>query len=384
MNIYSKKQTWKFFLLLFAVSIGVSSLFYTQKLVECLSAEERKKVELWAEATRQLAGSDAMDMDINFLVRIIQDNETVPVILTNKDEEIISYRNLDTTRVKQKGYLQKQLARMKKSHEPIEIVLGDDNKNYIFYKDSTLLNQLYFYPFIQLVIIIIFIFISYYAFSLSRRAEQNQVWVGMSKETAHQLGTPTSSLIAWVEMLRMRNVDETIVAEIEKDVNRLEKITERFSKIGSKPVLKNTNISDIIKNIRLYLSARLSEQVTFLVSLPDYEIIAPVNASLFEWVLENVCKNAYDAISGKGTIHIVAKKKQRKVIIDINDSGKGIPKSKYKTIFKPGFTTKAGGWGLGLSLSKRIIENYHNGKIFVHSSESGKGTTIRIIINSLL
>jgi hypothetical protein len=383
-NIYSRKKTWKTALFIFAILIGVSSLLYTNMLVKKLADEERKKIELWAEATKQLANITNIDTDISFFISIIQNNETVPVILTDKDGNILSHRNLDKRRVNNPDYLNKQMEIMSLQHEPIMINLDEEDHNYIYYKDSFLLYQLYYYPYIQLAVIIMFIMFAYYAFNVSRKAEQNQVWVGLSKETAHQLGTPTSSLLAWVELLKMKNVEEETVNEIEKDVARLQKITERFSKIGSKTILKHTNIVDVLENVRSYLVARMPKRVKFNLIVPEGEVMVPLNASLFEWVLENVCKNAYDAIADDGEINVKLKKGKRKVYIDISDTGKGVPKNKQKTIFKPGFTTKLSGWGLGLSLSKRIVENYHNGRIFVYTSESGKGTTIRIILNTYM
>jgi hypothetical protein len=380
MNIYSQKQIWKSLLLVFAIIIGFGSLWYTNILVKRLSEEERKKVELWAEATRQLGQTSTSGQDINFLVRIIQNNETVPVILTDTHDTIISYRNLDTSKINNPGYLERQLEIMKDEHNPIQIDLGKDRKNYIYYKDSIILTQLSYYPYVQLTVILLFVLIAYYAFSVSRKAEQNQVWVGLSKETAHQLGTPTSSLMAWVEMLKMKNVDQDIISELERDTLRLEKITARFSKIGSKPALKSMDIVPIIKGTKNYLDKRFSERVKISLNIPKKTIVLPVNPDLFEWVVENVCKNAYDAIEGKGIIDIKVMINRTKVYIDICDTGKGIPKSKQKTIFKPGYTTKKAGWGLGLSLSKRIIEHYHCGRIYVLHSEIEEGTTVRIAL----
>ena len=380
MNIYSKKQRWKYFIIIGALIIGISSLLYTENMVSKLAKEERKKVELWAEATSQLGNIDETDKDFNFLVQIIQNNETVPVILTNKEGDIISYRNLDTSRINNNKYLARQLQKMKEKNEPIEIHFGKDNINYIYYNNSIILTQLSYFPYIQLAVIILFILISYYAFSVARKAEQNQVWVGLSKETAHQLGTPTSSLMAWVELLRMKNVDEEITAELEKDVLRLEKIAARFSKIGSKPNLQLVNITNILQNVLSYLKTRFSDKIALNLHFPDEEIFVPINPPLFEWVIENICKNAYDAIGGKGTIDVYIRKNKHKIYIDIEDDGKGIPKTKHKTIFKPGYTTKRSGWGLGLSLSKRIVEQYHNGRIYVLNAEPDKGTAIRIAL----
>jgi len=381
MNIYFKKQVWKLFLLLFAILIGIGSLLYTNHLVKRLSKEERKKIEIWAEATRQLGQQGIDSENINFLVKIIQNNETVPVILINNKEDIISYRNLDTSKVQHPGYLEKTLEEMKEEHEPIEIELNENKKHYIYYKDSIILTKLLYYPYIQLGVILLFIMIAYYAFSVSRKAEQNKVWVGLSKETAHQLGTPTSSLMAWVEMLKLKNVDNKIVDELERDTLRLEKIAARFSRIGSKPVMKKNSLNKLLDSSKQYMDKRFSEKVDLQLNLPSKELFIPLDTALFEWVIENVCKNSYDAIEGAGIIKIDIKENKSYIYIDIIDSGKGIPKSKHKIIFKPGFTTKKSGWGLGLSLSKRIIEDYHDGKIFVlQSDHGGKGTTIRIIL----
>ncbi len=381
MNIYSKKQVWKLFLLFFAIFIGIGSLLYTNHLVKRLSEEEREKVEIWAEATRQLGQQGIDGGNINFLVKIIQNNETVPVILVNNEGDIISHRNLDTSKVQHPGYLGKTLEEMKEEHEPIEIELNENKKHYIYYKDSIILTKLLYYPYIQLGVILLFLVVAYYAFSVSRKAEQNKVWVGLSKETAHQLGTPTSSLMAWVEMLKLKNVDNKIVDELERDTLRLEKIAARFSRIGSKPVMKKNSLNKLLNSSKQYMDKRFSEKVDLQLNLPSKELFIPLDAALFEWVIENVCKNSYDAIEGDGIIKIDVKENKSKLYIDISDSGKGIPKSKQKTIFKPGYTTKKSGWGLGLSLSKRIIEEYHDGKIFVLQSEhGGKGTTIRIII----
>ena len=379
-NIYEKKTRWKFLLFLTAVLIGVLSLSYTNWLVDQLSVEEKKKVELWAEANRQLISSDNDDVNLNFIFSVIENNTTVPVILTDSAGTIVSYRNLDTTRVDRKNYLPNQLTRMKEQNEALVIDLGDGDRNYIYYSDSTVLTMLVFFPFVQLGVIILFILVSYFAFSYSRKAEQNQVWIGLSKETAHQLGTPTSSLNAWVELLKQDVNRESIVEELEKDAKRLEKITERFSKIGSKPVLVPVSLIPCLQNSVNYLKNRSSQKIKIELESPSHEIEIPLNEALFEWVIENLCKNAMDAMEGEGNISIKVQDNTQIVYIDISDTGKGIPKSKHKTIFKPGYTTKQRGWGLGLSLSKRIVETYHEGKIFVLSSEPDKGTTFRIVM----
>lgn len=379
MNIYSKKQTWKLLLFITAVLIGIISLWYTNVLVKKLSDEERKKVKLWAEGTRQLASNDNIDQDVSFIYEVVKDNETVPVILIDENDSILYNRNLDSLKVNNVFYLKQQLEIMKQQHKPIEIKLLNNHKQFIYYKDSTLLTKLAYYPFIQLGVIFLFILVLYFALSVSHRAEQNQVWLGMSKETAHQLGTPISSLMAWIELLRTQNIDQNMVVELEKDVSRLQTITERFSKIGSAPVLTPTNILEIIAKAVNYIKSRTSSKIVFTLHFSETnELNVPLNIALFEWVIENLCKNAVDAMDGEGALDVYITDNVQVVYIDIKDSGKGISKSQFKTIFKPGYTTKKRGWGLGLSLSKRIIETYHAGKIFVKNSEMNNGTTFRI------
>ncbi len=355
-------------------------MWYTNRLIEVLSKEERKKVKNWAEAQNTMVQSQSLADALNFIMKIVEYNETVPVILTNDKDSIISTLNLNPQKVTDSKYLRKQLNIMKEQHAPIVIEEGDI-KQYLYHKDSIILTQLFYYPFVQLGIIFLFIIVSYLVFSTSRRAEQNQVWVGMSKETAHQLGTPISSLIAWVELLKLKEKDQTLVTEVEKDVKRLETITERFSKIGSTPVMKPTNINEVLINSVNYLKTRTSNKVKFELNLDDEENIVPINTALFEWVIENLCKNAIDAMNGNGIIEIKTTDYLQVIYIDISDTGKGLPKSKYKTIFHPGYTTKKRGWGLGLSLTKRIIEQYHKGKIFVKQSEQGIGTIFRIVLH---
>lgn len=381
MNIYTQKIRWKFFLFVMAAVIGLTSLIYTQRMVRELKTEERKKVELWAKATKQLIELDITESDFEFLFEVVENNNTVPVILVDALGDTISTRNLDPVRKNNQEYLHRQLKKMNQVHEPIEIELSNGEKNYIYYKDSFILTKLAWFPFIQLGVIVLFIFVSYYAFSATRKAEQNQVWVGLSKETAHQLGTPTSSLSAWVELLRMKKLDENLVSEFEKDVNRLEKITERFSKVGSKPALVRSNLVKEILHTVQYIKNRSSKKVSFEFNFgEDEKIWIPLNTVLFEWVIENLCKNALDAIGSDGKIGISITNQTKVIYLDISDNGKGIPKSRFKTIFSPGYTTKERGWGLGLSLTKRVVEMYHGGNIFVKYSEINKGTTIRIIL----
>lgn len=384
MNIYTRKQQWKIFLLLTAVLIGLISLWYTNRLVKKLEQEEKKKVELWAEATQLL--SDMSDpsfknIDFGFILKVSTNNETVPAIWADDKDNVKSWRNLDSLKAKDTLYLKEQIKVMRSQHDPIEILYSKNLKDYIYYKDSIILTKLRYYPYFQLGVIALFLMVSYLAFSSSRKAEQNQVWVGMAKETAHQLGTPLSSLVAWVEYLKSKNGHDEHVNEIEKDVNRLNTITERFSKIGSAPSLKKEDIVAVLQHSIDYIRSRSSSKVAFtLSSMHSHDVYAPINAPLFEWVLENIFKNAIDAISGEGKININVIDQHQFVYIDISDTGKGIPKSKFKTVFKPGYTSKSRGWGLGLSLSKRIVEEYHGGQIFVKSSDLNKGTTFRIVL----
>jgi anti-sigma regulatory factor (Ser/Thr protein kinase) len=376
------KNLWKLFLLLFAIMIGMVSLIYTNNLVTKLKLQERKNIELWAEATSLLNVTDP-DQNVDAIISsIIENNNTVPVILTDESDSIIASRNFDETRINDKTFLKNSLAKIKEKNKPIVINLDKGHYNLIYYKDSIILTMLIYYPYIQLGIIILFILVSYLAFSSSRKAEQNQVWVGMSKETAHQLGTPTSSLAGWIEILQHKYPEIGITKELALDVQRLEKVTERFSRIGSKPALTRENIVLTISKTIDYLKLRSSSKVKFINEFNNNdEVFVPVNSALFEWVIENVSKNAIDAMEGSGEITIRVTQTEKNAIIDISDKGKGIPKSALKKIFNPGFTTKQRGWGLGLSLAKRIIDEYHNGKIFVRQSEIGKGSCIRIILN---
>ena len=368
-------------LLAAAIIIGALSLWYTNTLVKKLSEEEKKKVELWAEATKKLADLTDATTDFNFLINVIRNNTTVPVIMVDEKDSIISSRNLDSLKMQDATYAREQLAVMRTQHEPIEIKLYQEKKNQIFYKDSLLLTQLRYYPFFQLGVIALFILVSYLAFSSSRRAEQNQVWVGMAKETAHQLGTPLSSLLAWLDLLKMKGVSSEYVSEIEKDIGRLNTITERFSKIGSPPALKKENLAEIIRRSVNYIQTRSSGKVSFEINIDDdKQTEASVNAPLLEWVFENVLRNAIDAMNGEGVISVNVTDQLQFVYIDISDTGKGIPRGAFGTVFKPGYTTKSRGWGLGLSLSKRIIEEYHHGQIFVKASEPGVRTTFRIVL----
>lgn len=497
MNIYSKKQQWKWILFVVAILIVFTSLWYTNKLVRRIADDERKKVKLWAEAVQKKARlvkftndlfqklqneerkkaelyASATEQlykditDVSFVLKVLQDNTTVPVILTDENQNVTASRNVDSTIANDKEALRKELELMKKTYPPvvieyykgkknylyyrdsrlfnetkivfdsliksfitevainsaavpvvytdssrlnviavgnldsskistpeklqqtillmeqqntpIEVDLGEGSRNFIFYEQSPLLTQLKYYPYVQFAVIGLFLLIAYVLFSTARKAEQDQVWVGMSKETAHQLGTPLSSLMAWTEYLKANGTDETIINEMNRDVMRLHTITERFSKIGSQPTLHDEDVVMVVKNAIDYLKTRTSRNVNYIVEVPEHEIHVQLSVPLFEWVIENICKNAVDAMDGKGEIHVAIHDIPEGVAIDLKDTGKGIHKSKHKSIFKPGYTTKKRGWGLGLSLCKRIVENYHDGKIYILHSEENKGTTFRIIL----
>lgn len=377
MDIYRKKQRWKLILLLAAVLIGVGSLWYTNRLVHHIEVTERHKMELWAEAIRIMNSAD-FETDLAFPFSVIESNTHIPVILTDAEGEILTYKNIDSLKATHPGYLERQLKLAREENDSLVINLGPGEYQNLFYRDSILLRKLIFFPYVQLGVIMLFILVSYIAFSVSRKAEQNEVWTGMSKETAHQLGTPISSLMGWMELLKQSELDQAMVGEMEKDASRLEKITDRFSKIGSKPTLINADLSRILTETLDYMRNRGPDSVEYLLDIPSRPVRVELNETLFEWVIENLCKNATDAIEGSGRVIVHAVETDSHVIIDVEDSGKGIPNSRYRTIFKPGYTTKKRGWGLGLSLSKRIIESYHHGKIFVLSSDPFDSTVIRI------
>lgn len=498
-NIYSRKRHWKLLLFLFAIVIIAFSLWYsnvlvkkiakdermkihtwanalqtrarlvnsTQKFFSQIQEEERNKVELYAEALQRFVRAGPNE-DPTFYMKIIQNNKSIPVILTDgkgnitsnlntvfssdtvpgmndylkkefskyprieiryyKDEvnyiyyqdsklftemqvvmnnlvgsffsevvnnsasvpvlvtdssrsQALAYGQIDTLRIHDSAYLQKLISDMSSENEPIEIDIAGQGKTFIYYKDSYVLTQLRYFPYIQFVIIGIFLLVAYLLFSTARRSEQNQVWAGLAKETAHQLGTPLSSMMAWVDYLESKDLDSETIEELRKDVNRLNTITDRFSKIGSNPSLVPENLVSVIYSSVSYLKTRTSQKITYSINVPpEHSIVLPLNLQLFEWVIENLVKNAVDAMTRQGKITIDITEEAHVVNIDIADTGKGIPRNMSKTIFNPGYTSKKRGWGLGLSLSKRIINDYHKGKIFVKSSTIGKGTTFRIVL----
>ncbi|MBQ2573316.1 MAG: HAMP domain-containing histidine kinase [Bacteroidales bacterium] len=381
---YDKK--WKIILLSFAALIFVLSLIYTNKLMKDLRQEEYRRMELWSHAMGEFINSDP-ETDIGFLFEVLENNQTIPVILVDADNEtIISYRNLDTIKMENAEYAADKLEEFRNNGKESFSIIGPDGEvmNTIYYSDSLLLKKLQYYPYIQLILIAIFIIMGYIVLNVSRRSEQNHVWLGMSKETAHQLGTPISSLMAWLEIMRDEHGETEMFREVEKDVKRLEKIAARFSKIGSKPNLHENELVGCIRNTMSYLKTRIPATIHLETNITDTdEIYLPLNIELFEWVIENLCKNAVDAIGTNGTIRITIESDDKNVGIEISDTGKGISKSDFKNVFKPGYTTKNRGWGLGLSLAKRIVEEYHGGKIFVKSSEIGKGTTFRINLKKI-
>ena len=497
MDIYLRKRRWKLILLAVAAIIVAASLYYTNILVDEIRKDERKNVEIWADAIHRKADlvnftnklfeqlkseerkrvvilaeahkraiNETSSDYLNFFLDIISENTTIPVIQTDKDgniqsaknvdlgsvtklegdlkkqftvyppiivnyfrnekiylyykdsnifselklvlddlmrsffaevvtnsasvpvivtdstqKNIFQYGNIPENKIRDTAWVQRTLEDMASQNTPIQVNLAETGTHYIFYKDSFLLTQLKYYPYVQFIIIGIFLFIAYLMFSYARRSEQNQVWVGMAKETAHQLGTPLSSMVAWMELLKLKGLDAETIHEIEKDVQRLETITDRFSKIGSAARLEKTNIVHVVYDTVGYIRSRTSPRVSFDIQ-PSFntEIIIPLNLHLFEWVIENLCKNAVDAMEGNGSVNIEISEDTDHIHIDVSDTGKGIPKSRFKTIFHPGFTSKKRGWGLGLTLSRRIVENYHSGKIFVKSSTIGKGTTFRIVL----
>lgn len=497
-DIYLRKRRWKLILFATAVIIVGASLYYTNILVNEIRKDERKNVQIWADAIHQKADlvnytnnlfeqlkneerkrvsivaeaqrrilTATSNEDLNFFLSIIGENTTIPVIVTDETGRIMTSRNtnlgdsikvlegslkqefsvyppivvnyiysskiylyykdsnifaklksvlddlirsffsevvinsasvpviitdssgtvpfayggIPDDKIKDAVWVKKTLENMASQNTPIKIDLADTGVHYIFYQDSFLLTQLKYYPIVQLGVIFVFLVIAYLLFSYARKSEQNQVWVGLAKETAHQLGTPLSSMVAWMELLKLKGLDEDTIREIEKDVTRLETITDRFSKIGSATKLEKTNIVAVVHDTVAYIRSRISSKVSFDIKPGlEKEIIVPLNHHLFEWVIENLCKNAVDAMESSGNVNIEITEDVDHIHIDIADSGKGIPKSLFKTIFRPGYTSKARGWGLGLTLTKRIVENYHAGKIYVKSSTLNKGTTFRIIL----
>ena len=354
-------------------------LWNTAVFFQKFKQEERAKIEIFATAQRELSNNEDLDASVDLPLKIIKNSTDIPMILVNESGEI-EYKNLDSIKSLDPMYVNAQLQKMKSENAPIEISYNGKNKKLIYYRDSDLLNKLTYYPLALILILILFLSVIYLFFSSNRAAETNKLWTGMAKETAHQIGTPLSSLLGWIAILKMEKVDDKYVSEIEKDVHRLNTIANRFSKIGSVPELRKENIIHITKQAYNYLESRSSKQILFTFSSEEKELFVNLNNELFGWVIENLIKNAIDAMQKKGALKLAITPIGKHVKITISDTGKGMHKSLFKQIFKPGFTTKKRGWGLGLSLSKRIVEDYHKGKISVKKSEIGKGTTFEILL----
>lgn len=372
---------WRILLFLIAIVIVTGTIFYSQYLANKIAADERQRVETWVEAGKSLINSPE-DADTKLVSTILTHNDDIPIIQVNEEGVIIEHINIDTTKaIGDSSYFYDKLKQFRKQHPPI--VYTDPlngQKDYYYYGASKLLREVQYYPLVQLLIVALFIVVTVYAISTSNRSVQNQLWAGMAKETAHQLGTPVTSLQGWVEMLKENPANDKITRELAKDVDRLQLVSDRFSKIGSKPSLEPRELLGQVNGVIEYIKRRASGKVQFLVYSNENFIPVELSAALFDWVIENLLKNALDALEGKGTIKVDIRSSPQQVIIDVTDTGKGISAANLARVFKPGFTTKRRGWGLGLTLSKRIIEQYHQGQLFVKSSEPGKGTTFRIVL----
>ena len=396
MNIYDLRRYGIISFLVMSIVVVAGFLAYSDSLVAELSAQERSRMQIWADATTEIANMAASETDgsgttMDFLLSIIEDNHSIPVLLTDAEGNILNHRNfrlpeqvdetvpfaLSTTNAR---YLEKKLAKMRETPNVIEIRVADRDVQYLYYEDSKLLRTLSYFPYVQVAVLLAFVLIVYYAVSSTTRAEQNKVWVGLSKETAHQLGTPISSLMAWMELLPALGVDSDTVTEMNKDVNRLSTIASRFSKIGSRPTLDEADLSEMTAGSVRYMSTRVAKTVNLTLESDGEPVVVDMSQPLLEWVLENLIKNAVDAMEGRGDIRVKLSKDAQKAVIDVTDTGKGISRKNIKNVFNPGFTTKKRGWGLGLTLAKRIVEEYHRGKIFVKSSTPGAGTTFTVEI----
>lgn len=373
----------KILLVLAAIFIAVASLLISHSLIRDLAQQERSKMEVWAEAMRTLSEADD-NADLSLVLKVLDENNTIPVVVLDKDGTVTEYRNVKISASNKSDsvkYVNKVAQQMKAAGQVIRIPLANNHNDYIevCYDESLMLRRIAIYPYIQLGVVMLFVVVAIFALLTSKRAEQNKVWVGLSKETAHQLGTPISSLMAWLAILKESYPNDKLLPELDKDVKRLQLVADRFSKIGSIPEPVPASMNEVLDHVVDYMDRRTSKKIQMIADLPDEDIIIKMNASLFEWVIENLCKNAVDAMGGEcGQIVFHLEQLENKVVVEISDTGKGIKKKNIKNVFRPGFTTKQRGWGLGLSLAKRIVEDYHHGKIFVKSSELGKGTTFRI------
>lgn len=370
----------KILLVVMAVVMSVGSLVISHFLVRDLKREEQRKMEIWAEAMRSLNSADEYT-DLTLVLTVLNSNSTIPVVVLDREGEVQDYRNIplrEGSDEEQMRVVKRKAQSMMDAGRVIRVYLSSTDYMEICYADSLLLRRLAWWPYVQLGLVFVFVVVAIFALLSSKRAEQNKVWVGLSKETAHQLGTPISSLMAWQEMLRETYPDDELLPEMGKDVERLQRIAERFSKIGSLPELRPESLNEVLSAVTQYISRRASNRVRLTCAVPQQPLIVPMCSSLFEWVVENLCKNAIDAMDGQGSITLTASTEGALAVVEVADTGKGIPKNKFRTVFTPGFTTKKRGWGLGLSLAKRIVEEYHHGRIYVKNSEVGRGTTFRI------
>ncbi|MFT6959587.1 MAG: two-component system, sporulation sensor kinase D [Polaribacter sp.] len=380
MNFLSKTFLFKRIVVLISLILVSLILWNTYVFFQKFKNEERVKMEILAAAQKELNTGD-LNANVDLSLKVIENNKSIPMILVAENGTIETFQNLDTVKALDKKYVQNQLLKMKSENKPIEVSYKGKNKKFIYYRNSDLLHKLTYYPVALVLILLLFLSVIYLFYSSNKAAETNKLWTGMAKETAHQIGTPLSSLLGWIAILKMEKVDDKYVEEIQKDVNRLNTIANRFSKIGSAPELKKENIVAVTKQAFDYLESRSSKQITFSFATSDAVIITNLNTELFGWVIENLIKNAIDAMLGKGALQLRIEDTSKKVKITVSDTGKGMSKKLFKQIFKPGFTTKKRGWGLGLSLSKRIVTDYHRGKIVVQKSEIGTGTTFEILLD---
>ncbi|MFI0425698.1 MAG: sensor histidine kinase [Flavobacterium sp.] len=377
MQFSERRNITRWFIIIASFFIVILILWNTYNFFQIFKTEERAKMEFWATAQKTLANANE-NTDIELPFQIISNNTSIPMIVTDSNEKIISHNNIAETITKDSIALKNYFNSIKNDNQPIKMELSNKNYQLVYYGNSPLLNKLKYYPVALLLIIILFGAVVYNFYKATKMATQNKLWAGMAKETAHQIGTPLSSLIGWLEILKLENIEESTVTEIEKDINRLQTITDRFSKIGSEPALENRNIIEDTKHTVDYLQSRVSKQVVFSFSAPDHPVFVAINPALHSWTIENLVKNAIDAMKGKGHLDINIAELENVVKIKITDTGKGIPKNQFSKVFEPGFTTKKRGWGLGLSLTKRIVQEYHKGRIKVAHSEIGKGTTMQM------
>lgn len=396
MNIYDLRRFGTLIFMVVTLAMVGIFLYVSNNLVSDLARQERERMQIWADATKQIAdigqnpdAASSSPDNLEFLLNIIEQNHTIPVLLTDNDGHILDHRNFDLPEPadpenpyalspENERFLRQRLSALEKRANVIHIIISPENLQHLYYDDSKLLKRLSWYPYVQLLVMLAFILVVYFAVNSTRRAEQNKVWVGLSKETAHQLGTPISSLMAWMELLPALGVDPQTVSEMNKDVTRLSTIASRFSKIGSRPQMETEDFNSLVFRATSYMATRISSRISLDTHLCDAPLPIRASAPLMEWVMENLIKNAVDAMEGSGTITVTTALENNHACVSVTDTGKGIPRKNHKTVFNPGYTTKKRGWGLGLALAKRIIEQYHGGHIFVAWSEPGRGTTFRI------